>query len=538
MKIKMKPGIIKFLICLLLPLSCFSQPDNINISSTSSFEGEPGLAVNPMNTMNIVIGWMALDLSTGFKMSIKSKASFDGGATWGNEVIHPHMGSTWYSADVFIQFRSDGTVYMGYIDYHQSPDSGGVFLTHSADGGKSWSPPVQVFNLLTDDPAKRPVDRPWMAIENSGTANNGMIYVTSKPAPWILPPNRPYLKSSHDSSNSWSAWRYIDTTGYLVGNIIRAPMASPTITADGALCIAYPSYLISQSVYGKYFLAKSYNRGASFQYYDIVIIQAPVSDTMYKLGYCLAANPSNANQLAFAYPAQPNGDPDIFIITTDNGGTSWNIPVRVNDDVRGNGKAQDMVWASYDRNNKLVVTWRDRRNGTGTGFYQPSDTYCAVSSDNGKTFQRNVRLSNMTAPFDAILEQKGNDFLSCQSVSDSIYAAWGDVRTGNLNIFFAKTSNKTGLGVPPILVDGNRDKLLSVYPNPASGKLYITFLKDHPRSVGIKIFNENGEEFISKQFKNITGPTILDISKLLTGIYFIAGMDREDIIFSEKLIVK
>jgi hypothetical protein len=534
----MNAGHIILLIIFIIPLLCLSQPENINISNTSAFEGEPCLAVNPVNTKNIIIGWMALDLSTGFKVAIKSKASFDGGATWGYEVIHPHMGATWYSADPFMQFRSDGKVYLGYIDYRQSPDSGGVFLTHSPDGGISWSQPIQVFNLLTDDPSKRPVDRPWIAIDNSGTTNDGMFFITTKPAPWILPPNRPYLKSSSDSGNTWSNWRYIDTTGYLVGNIIQAPMASPAATADGALCIAYPSYLLSQSIYGKYFLAKSYNHGARFQYYEILTIQAPVSDTLYKLGYCLTANPSNADQLAFVYPAQPYGDPDIYITTSGNGGVSWSTPVRVNDDATGNGKAQDMVWASYDMNNKLVVTWRDRRNGTGTGFYQSSDTYCAVSSDNGATFQPNVRLSNMTAPFDAILEQKGNDFLSCQSINDTIYAAWGDVRTGNLNIFFTKTSDSTGLGIAPILVNGNRDKLLSVYPNPASAKIYIAFLNDQPRQIELKIFNENGEESISREIKNNSTPAILDISKLATGIYLIIAITGEKIIYSEQLIVK
>ena len=209
--------------------------------------------------------------------------------------------------------------------------SGGVFLTHSQDGGISWSQPVRVYNLLTDDPAKRPVDRPWMAIDNSGTANDGMFYITTKPAPWILPPNRPYLKSSPDSGNTWSSWRYVDTTNYLVGNIIQTPMASPAATADGALCIAYPSYLASQSIYAKYYLAKSYNRGVSFQYHDLLVNPQSVGDTLYKLGYCLTANPSNANQLAFAIVVQPNGDPDVYLSTSGNGGISWSTPLRVNE---------------------------------------------------------------------------------------------------------------------------------------------------------------------------------------------------------------
>lgn len=456
-------------------LNCFSQPDNINLSNTAAFEGEPYLAINPANQKNIVVAWMAFDFSTGFKVAIKIKSSFDGGQTWGNQFIQPHLGATWHSADVSMQFRKNGTLYLSYIDYSQNPDSGGVYVTQSSDGGINWASPIQAFNIFTDDPLKVPLDRPWLAVDNSGTNNDGMVYITTKPAPWIFPPNRPYLKTSSDSGQTWSAYRYVDTTGYFVGNSIAQPMAFPTVTADGALCMAYPSYDISQSPYPKFFLAKSYDRGASFQYYNLLINPVFVTDTNYKLGYHLVANPANANQLAFAFTGNQNGDPDIFVASTNNGGITWNAPVRVNDDPIGNGKAQDMVWASYS-DSDLVICWRDRRNGAGTGFYQPSDAYCAISHDNGTTFQNNLRLSNTTAPFDSILIQAGNDFLSCELVDDTIYSAWGDVRTGTLNIFFAKTSVSTGTGAEITLINPEDAQPLVIFPNPASDKLFSSLM--------------------------------------------------------------
>lgn len=528
-----------FLVFILSQVFCFSQPSNINLSNTLIFNGEPYLAINPTNPHNLVVAWMAVDASTNYRVSIKTKTSFDGGATWGNPHVQPHFGHTWYSADVSMQFRNNGTLYLSYIDYHEAPDSGGVYITHSTDGGISWTAPTQVWNGMTEDPLKRPLDRPWLAVDNSGTANDGMFYLTTKPAPWILPPNCPYLKTSTDSGQTWSAYRYVDTTNYLVGNVIAAPMPAPAVTADGALCIAYPSYLPSQSLYAKMLLAKSYNRGASFQYYDLLVNPASVSDTNYKLGYHLAANPANANQLAFACVAQPNGDPDIFLITSNNGGITWNSPVRVNDDAVGNGKAQDMVWVSYEANNKLVVTWRDRRNGSGTGFFQSSDTYCAVSTDNGTSFLPNVRLSDMTAAFDSILEKNGNDFLSCALLNDTIYAAWGDVRSGKLNIYFTKTSDSTGSGTGIISVDGNLPEILSVYPNPASNMLFISFNNNHPAGqVAVKIFNEQGQKVLDKQILNMTKQSELDISRLLAGVYIINVESAGQIIYNDKIVIK
>lgn len=510
-----------------------AQPPNENISNTLLFGGEPYLAINPTNHQNIVIAWMALDASTGFRMSIKSKVSFDGGVTWGNPFVQPHLGATWHSADVSMQFRNNGTLYLTYIDYHEAPDSGGVYITHSNDGGINWSAPNEIWNAQLEEPQKLPLDRPWLAVDNSGTATDGMFYLTTKPAPWIFPPNRPYLKNSADSGESWSDFRYVDTTDYLVGNLIAVPMAFPAVSADGAFCAAYPSYVFSQSVFPKVLFAKSYSQGGSFQYYDLVVNTTPVQDTLYKLGYRLAANPANANQLAFAFVAAPNGDPDIFVTTTNNGGIAWNAPIRVNDDAIGNGKAQDMVWVSYDDAGKLVVTWRDRRNGTGTGFYDASDTYAAVSDDNANSFQPNIRLSNVTAPFNAILEQSGNDFQSVALLNDSIYAAWGDVRTGILNIYFAKTSIATGTGTPPVTINS----LINLYPNPAGDKLHLSLPDMIGKKIAVSIINNNGKEVLNSNFEKVAGEIYINVSELPAGAYIVSIVLSGKLYYQQPLII-
>jgi len=43
-----------------------------------------------------------------------------------------------------------------------------------------------------------------------------------------------------------------------------------------------------------------------------------------------------------------NGDPDVFVIASRDGGATWGSPVRVNDDAQGNGKAQLFTWMAVD----------------------------------------------------------------------------------------------------------------------------------------------------------------------------------------------
>lgn len=516
---------------------CLSQTaPNYTITTSPFYAGEPFLAINPMNPKNIVIGYMTIGPSAPFKVSIKTQVSFDGGLTWGNPHFKPHAFSTWGSADVSMKFRNNGTVYLTYVDYRQSPDSGGVYITNSSNGGISWSTPVRIWNANTEDASKVPLDRPWLTVDNSNTPSQGMFYLTTKPAPWILPPgNRPYLKSSKDSGQTWSNYRYIDTIQHLVGPSIAQPMAALCVAADGALCINYPSYLSSQSIFPKIVFAKSYNKGGTFQYYDLVVNPPAVtSSNKYKLGANIAANPSNASQLAYVGIGEQNAnDPDVFVATSNNGGVNWSSLLKVNDD--NSGKAQDMAWINYSSNNKLVVAWRDRRNGSGTGISQSSDIYCAYSTNNGASFSPNIRLSNITVPYNAVLDSSGNDFLCCELINDTIYAAWGDIRNpvNKINIYFTKTSILNGTGTKPVIV--NTDDEITFYPNPSIGMLYYnSFLG---KNTTITLFNLQGQKVFAKTLDEDSQTGTIDISSLKNNTYILKAERNNTILYNGRVIL-
>ncbi len=505
---------------------------NSTITTSPFYAGEPFMAINPTNNKNIIIGYMTLGPTSPFKITIRTQVSFDGGLTWGNPHYKPHAYSTWGSADVSMKFRNNGTVYLSYVDYRQNPDSGGVYITNSSDGGITWSIPTRIWNANTEDPTKVPLDRPWLTVDNSNTTSQGMFYITTKPAPWISPPgNRPYLKSSKDSGQTWSAYRYIDTLNHLVGPTITQPMAALCVAADGALCINYPSYLNTQSVYAKIIFAKSYNKGGTFQYYDLIVNPPGVtSSNKYKLGADMVANPLNAQQLAYVAIGEATAnDPDVFVSTSSNGGLNWSTILKVNDD--NSGKAQDMAWINYSKDNKLIVGWRDRRNGSGTGIGQSSDIYCALSMDNGVTFQPNVRLSNITVPYNAVLDSSGNDFLCCELLNDTVYATWGDIRNpvNKINIYFTKTAIANGTGLKPILI--NPENQVSFFPNPSNGKIF--FNSTEIKNALITIYNLAGEKVFSKTIEE----DFMDASNLKNGTYLIKVEKGNEVLYNSKIII-
>jgi hypothetical protein len=76
-----------------------------------------------------------------------------------------------------------------------------------------------------------------------------------------------------------------------------------------------------------------------------------------------------------------NGDTDVFVFSSRDGGHSWAGPVRVNDDPKG--AAQMFTWMAVDPMDGAVnIVFHDRRGQSGT----MTGVTLARSVDGGRTF--------------------------------------------------------------------------------------------------------------------------------------------------------
>jgi hypothetical protein len=100
----------------------------------------------------------------------------------------------------------------------------------------------------------------------------------------------------------------------------------------------------------------------------------------------------NEGTLYVNFIDERNGDTDVFLLASRDGGRSWAEPVRVNDDPKG--AAQMFTWMAVDPADGAVnVIFHDRRDLTGT----MTGLTLARSVDGGRTFV-NHRLP--VEPFD------------------------------------------------------------------------------------------------------------------------------------------
>ncbi len=456
---------------LVLSISFIGLSQNINVSNANVFDGEPYMAIDPNNQLHIVAAWMGFKAGQG--IIIKTKYSNNGGFTWSTANEIPHVPGATAMADVSLEYDSNGNLFLCYINHeHTNFTQGSVLVRKSTDGGVTWENPVEAISIV-DCPNKLCVDRPWIAVDNSGGTNDGAIYVTTINADQptlVSPPYHTYLVVSNDGGASFSNPRFIDTTNYNVGTITQAGN-SPVVDANGTFYDTYPSYDTSQSPFAHIYLASSVTLGADIDHANAYTVLIPgTSDPYAKKGGRMIADPSQPNHLAMALIGQQTSDADVFFMETYDAVT-WTTPVRINDDPSGNGKLQDLVWGDFNENGDLAFCWRDRRNASASGYQTETEIYGAVKYRDSSSFGANFPVSSQQVAHAAVLEGSGNDFLNVRFVGDTLYTIWGDVRTGTVNIFLNKRSVSTGTSSTQTI--HTDEKLMTIYPNPAHAQFTI-----------------------------------------------------------------
>ncbi len=491
----------------LLVLISFLAPAQDLQLGQGFFEGEPNLAIDPTNTKNIVVAWMHI---TPAMRSIRTRASFDEGQTWSANFDIQHLYIKY--ADPTMAFDNNGNLYLGFINHSDGPpEVGGVYSIKSTDGGLSWGGIQEVINI-DDDPSHQPIDRPWLVCDRSGGPYDGNLYLTSKPVIGTPSPFRPYFIRSTNGAVSWVQWRYLDTTNWLSG--MPTAMALPSVDANGNFHGIYASYVPAQSPLPRYLMVSSNNGGASFTYDEVIsFVPTAASNDSAKLSWEMIANPADADHLALFFVQGQSGDLDILMTETTNGGNTWSNVIRVNDDQAGNGVMQDLVWASFDDDGDLVVCWRDRRNGAGPFYKEPTEIFGAVKWKDSIQFSANFTISDQQAAYQNILAEAGNDFLSQQVVDDTLYIAWGDTRTGFLNIWFDRIDIKTGNTVGITSLAKTEIPFLEIFPNPATDVVEVNIKQEE--LIEIYVVNEQGKLIYQTKQKTFS------IQNWSAGIYFI-----------------
>jgi len=422
----------------------------------------PTVARNPRDRANVVVSYR-ID-RPGYSAAVVW--SGDGGRTWTRAALPVPDDAPRCAASIRgeqcpfapdIAFAPDGTLYAVYVNLTgqgNRPDN--LWVARSVDGGRSFEAPVRVAGPLTFQPRlavdpKGPVYVTWL--QGHETVLNGF----AQPFPYVV------AVRSDDGGRSFSS-------PVRVSDPARERLGSPTgvVDSQGRLVVLYEdfkdnrrdfSYLEGPPAERPFALVVTSSTDGGRSFFKGTEIESNVVATRRFLIFLpeaptLARGPDD--ELYVAWADGRNGDEDVFLRRSGDGGRSWSEAVRVNDNPEGDGTDQLLPKVAVAPDGRVDVLFLDRRHDPAD---VQTDAYLASSGDGGRTFD-NLRVSSQS--FDSRVgptfgPDYGTDFgtkLGLDSSGGAAMAAWTDTRlgteaSGSQDVAFARVSLPDD---PPALV--------------------------------------------------------------------------------------
>lgn len=355
---------------------------------------EVSIAINPKNPNNMIAASFQIGRPPGPRAGSSHYVTFDGGKTW--KTVPTPNPSKLVQGDDIVVFSSDGIAYHVHLSFdgirvaRPVRAENGMIINVSKDGGNTWTEGTAAVNHVnTVTPFE---DKPGMVVDNApASRSKGNVYLA-----WTRfdvygsrnPEHRTHIffTRSTDQGQTFSMpFRISDTSGDCVDSDNTVEGAVPAVGPNGEVYIVWAGPL------GLAF-DKSTDGGLTFGK-DTVISDMPGgwdfsvegltrSNGMPVTGVDLSNGP-NKGTLYVNWIDARNGDPDVFLMSSRDGGDTWTSPVRVNDDPLKNGKVQFFTWMTVDPvDGSINIIFYDRRDTEGT----QTRVTVARSVDGGKSF--------------------------------------------------------------------------------------------------------------------------------------------------------
>jgi hypothetical protein len=352
---------------------------------------EVSVAINPTNPDHLVAASVAR-VKEHPGITDFAYVSGDAGRSW-KMVPRANPHKTQQGDDV-VAFTPDGVAVHTFISFagirrdRPKKAHSGIVTSTSRDG-MTWGPQVPVVELFNSvEPHE---DKPWVKADFSrDSPNRGNLYVawtkfdvygSSKPEH----KSHVYFSRSVDGGQSFAVPHKIsDQPGDAQDKSDTVMGACPGVGPKGEVYVVWagPKRL---------FFTRSTDAGVNFGKnaviadcagWDFPIKGLGRANGLPSIGVDITGG-KDRGSIYVCWADTRNGDPDVFLIASRDGGDTWGKPMRVNHDAPGNGREQWFPWLVVDPvDGSLNIAYYDRGAQEGTR----ADVTLARSVDGGRTF--------------------------------------------------------------------------------------------------------------------------------------------------------
>lgn len=382
---------------------------NVDVSQRALNESEEAIAVNPTDPNNIVIVSNVGHREAGLTAGMFAAVSFDGGATWLRRLIgnNDNLGDA--CCDPSLSFDQYGNLFLTYL--YQAENT--VPIALSTDGGLRFNVIANITAPPKGTPSKaggdnrglfRFVDQPtittgsgqvWMVF-NAG----GPMFATGAAVTALGQVGDFFVGEVVPGTNNCT---YGDVAIGPAGQVMQVCSLTESGQGGGKLFVNVDPDGLGPAGFGdRIFVAATHVGG-----FDFIPAQPDRSvDAEPGLAWDRTGGPHNGRvYLVYTLEQKNESDnTDIYLRYSDDNGSTWSEPKRLNDDATVNSQFLPKI-ALDPTSGKIAVVWYDARNDLGTGG--PGDTnglpnddaqfWGTFSSNAGASFSSNVQISAGTS---------------------------------------------------------------------------------------------------------------------------------------------
>ena len=346
----------------------------------TDFGSDPAVAWDTHG--NVFYSYIVVFFSSGFPNGVAINGtemavarSSDGGRTWTSTYFALQKGQTKFNDKPYVTVDDNpssphqDTIYVTWDRFDGSASSSnGVLVSHSTDGGKTFSAPVFASSTAPGPKGDIGAD-PFVSPD-------GTVHVA-----WHDVQNNQIVEaSSADGGQSFGPTHTISPTK------VAFDIAIPAMATRRAL--VYPA-----------------------------------------CGADTSTGPGRGNLYCSWMDQTPANGTDIFLSRSTDGGSSWRAPLRVNDDPTGVANDQFNQWLSVDPSDGSVnMSWNDTRNDPA---HLSTDIFYARSANAGLSFSKNVQVTTAPTNETCCGADLGNqygDYEGIAAMGGSIHPVWTDRR--------------------------------------------------------------------------------------------------------------
>jgi hypothetical protein len=288
---------------------------------------------------------------------------------------------------------------------------------------------------------------------------------------------------------------------------------------------------------------RSINGGVSFGT-DVSISTGPVAsglpnnvNSFPSIAVDASGGPGNG-WLYVVFCDNRNGDADVFFSRSTNNGQTWSQPVRINNDLIGNGKIQYWPWIAVNELGKIAVLWMDTRNTPNNSIIE---AYLARSTDGGNTFTNELISSQQSPTLIPGSNVRFGDYICLDYRVNRIVPVWTDERAGGYNMEIYSAVINDAVGIEPVSNEIPSDFVLEQnYPNPFNQSTTFNVQCSLAGDAEIKVFDLAGKELatvLNERLQPGTYRINYDASGLASGIYFYSLFVNGYLIDMKKMII-